>query len=63
MSEEERAAIEEAATICDWRKRRSLELRLPDEADHWRCLASTIRGLSERLSGVPETSIREECHK
>ena len=45
MTPEERAAIDEAATICDWRERRSCELRLPDEAEHWRQRAATLRGL------------------
>jgi hypothetical protein len=63
LTDAERDALLGAAEACDSRERRSIEFRLPQEAEHWRCLASTIRGLSERLSGVPETSIREECHK
>ena len=45
MTPEEREAVGEAANICDWRERRSRELRLPDEAEHWRQRAATLRGM------------------
>lgn len=63
LSDAERDALLDAAEVCDSRERRSIEFRLPQEAEHWRCLAATLRGLSERLSGTQEKSIREDCHK
>ena len=54
MNPEEREAIDEAANICDWRERRSMELRLPDEAEHWRQRAATLRGMLSPLPEPPE---------
>jgi len=63
LTQAERDALLDAAEVCDSRERRAMEFQLPQEAEHWRCLAATIRGLSERLSGTQEKSIREDCHK